>query len=133
MSGTRLRLAQVAVADSGEYVCRVTLGTVTQEASVIVTVPSSADTYYSECEREGSARGQLGVTLVINVPFPCPPPASGISQPLRIESLSSAIAEGQTLDLNCVVAGSGPTTVTWYKRGGSLPVGHQVGDNRGSP
>ncbi|NXD29929.1 PGBM protein, partial [Spelaeornis formosus] len=98
VSGTRLRLAQVAVADSGEYVCRVTLGTVTQEASVIVTVPSSANSYYT----------------------------SGISQPLRIESLSSAIAEGQTLDLNCVVAGSGPTTVTWYKRHGSLPVGHQV-------
>ncbi|XP_016158848.1 PREDICTED: basement membrane-specific heparan sulfate proteoglycan core protein [Ficedula albicollis] len=102
VSGTRLRLAQVAVADSGEYVCRVTLGTVTQEASVIVTVPSSADTYYT----------------------------SGISQPLRIESLSSAIAEGQTLDLNCVVAGSGPTTVTWYKRGGTLPVGHQVSGTR---
>ncbi|XP_041319300.1 basement membrane-specific heparan sulfate proteoglycan core protein isoform X6 [Pyrgilauda ruficollis] len=102
VSGTRLRLAQVAVADSGEYVCRVTLGTVTQEASVIVTVPSSADSYYT----------------------------SGISQPLRIESLSSAIAEGQTLDLNCVVAGSGPTTVTWYKRGGSLPVGHQVSGTR---
>ncbi|XP_031987364.1 basement membrane-specific heparan sulfate proteoglycan core protein isoform X3 [Corvus moneduloides] len=102
VSGTRLRLTQVAVADSGEYVCRVTLGTVTQEASVIVTVPSSADTYYT----------------------------SGISQPLRIESLSSAIAEGQTLDLNCVVAGSGPTTVTWYKRGDSLPVGHQVSGTR---
>ncbi|XP_074414523.1 basement membrane-specific heparan sulfate proteoglycan core protein isoform X2 [Zonotrichia albicollis] len=102
VSGTRLRLSQVAVADSGEYVCRVTLGSVTQEASVIVTVPSSANSYYT----------------------------SGISQPLRIESLSSAIAEGQTLDLNCVVAGSGPTTVTWYKRGGSLPVGHQVSGTR---
>ncbi|XP_058674585.1 LOW QUALITY PROTEIN: basement membrane-specific heparan sulfate proteoglycan core protein [Ammospiza caudacuta] len=102
VTGTRLRLAQVAVADSGEYVCRVTLGSVTQEASVIVTVPSSANSYYT----------------------------SGISQPLRIESLSSAIAEGQTLDLNCVVAGSGPTTVTWYKRGGSLPVGHQVSGTR---
>ncbi|RMB89711.1 hypothetical protein DUI87_33908 [Hirundo rustica rustica] len=102
VSGTRLRLAQVAVADSGEYVCRVTLGTITQEASVIVTVPSNANVYYT----------------------------SGISQPLRIESLSSAIAEGQTLDLNCVVAGSGPTTVTWYKRGSSLPVGHQVSGTR---
>ncbi|XP_030363786.1 basement membrane-specific heparan sulfate proteoglycan core protein isoform X1 [Strigops habroptila] len=102
VSGTRLRLAQVAVADSGEYVCRVTLGTATQEASVIVTVPSSAGTYYP----------------------------SSVSQPLRIESLSSAIAEGQVLDLNCVVAGSGPTTVTWYKRGGSLPAGHQVSGSR---
>ncbi|NXN53626.1 PGBM protein, partial [Rynchops niger] len=58
-------------------------------------------------------------------------PASGVSQPLRIESSSSAIAEGQTLDLNCVVAGSGPTTVTWYKRGGSLPASHQVGRREG--
>ncbi|KAM9217540.1 LOW QUALITY PROTEIN: basement membrane-specific heparan sulfate proteoglycan core protein [Leptosomus discolor] len=102
VAGTRLRLVQVAVADSGEYVCRVTLGTVTQEASVIVTVPSSAGTYYP----------------------------SGVSQPLRIESSSSAIAEGQILDLNCVVAGSGPTTVTWYKRGGSLPASHQVSGTR---
>ncbi|XP_052547649.1 basement membrane-specific heparan sulfate proteoglycan core protein isoform X12 [Tympanuchus pallidicinctus] len=102
VSGTHLRLAQVSVADSGEYVCRVTLGTATQEASVIVTVPSSAGTYYSP----------------------------GASQPVRIESSSSAIAEGQTLDLNCVVAGSGPTTVTWYKRGGSLPAGHQVSGTR---
>ncbi|XP_031463809.1 basement membrane-specific heparan sulfate proteoglycan core protein isoform X8 [Phasianus colchicus] len=102
VSGTHLRLAQVSVADSGEYVCRVTLGTATQEASVIVTVPSSAGTYYSP----------------------------GASQPVHIESSSSAIAEGQTLDLNCVVAGSGPTTVTWYKRGGSLPAGHQVSGTR---
>ncbi|XP_040544693.1 basement membrane-specific heparan sulfate proteoglycan core protein isoform X12 [Gallus gallus] len=102
VSGTHLRLTQVSVADSGEYVCRVTLGTATQEASVIVTVPSSAGTYYSP----------------------------GASQPVHIESSSSAIAEGQTLDLNCVVAGSGPTTVTWYKRGGSLPAGHQVSGSR---
>ncbi|POI32121.1 hypothetical protein CIB84_004127, partial [Bambusicola thoracicus] len=102
VSGTHLRLAQVSVADSGEYVCRVTLGTATQEASVIVTVPSSAGTYYSP----------------------------GASQPVHIESSSSAIAEGQTLDLNCVVAGSGPTTVTWYKRGGTLPAGHQVSGTR---
>lgn len=67
---------------------------------------------------------------MINVP--CLPPASGVSQPLRIESLPSAIAEGQTLDLNCIVAGSSPTTVTWYKRGDSLPVGHQVRDRGGS-
>lgn len=132
MSGTRLRLAQVAVADSGEYVCRVTLGTVTQEASVIVTVPSSAGTagsYYRECERDGNSWGQTGATSVTNIPLSLSPPpaASGVSQPLRIESSSSAIAEGQILDLNCVVAGSGPTTVTWYKRGGSLPTGHQVG------
>lgn len=46
---------------------------------------------------------------------------------MRIESSSPSVTEGQTLDLDCVVAGSGHVTVTWYKRGGSLPAGHQVG------
>lgn len=36
------------------------------------------------------------------------------------------MAEGQTLDLNCVVAGQAHAQVTWYKRGGSLPARHQV-------
>ncbi|NXX54969.1 PGBM protein, partial [Scopus umbretta] len=53
--------------------------------------------------------------------------------PLRIESssLSSPVAEGQTLDLNCVIASPAQATVTWYKRGGSLPAKHQVGDAEG--
>ncbi|XP_064381762.1 basement membrane-specific heparan sulfate proteoglycan core protein isoform X6 [Dromaius novaehollandiae] len=102
VSGSRLRLVQVSVADSGEYVCRVSSGTATQEASVVVTVPGSAGTYYSP----------------------------GAPQPVRIESSSSSIAEGQTLDLNCVVAGPGQATVTWYKRGGPLPAGHQVSGTR---
>ncbi|NXJ42105.1 PGBM protein, partial [Ciconia maguari] len=53
--------------------------------------------------------------------------------PLRIESssLSSPVAEGQTLDLNCVIASPAQATVTWYKRGGSLPAKHQVGDADG--
>ncbi|NWU49950.1 PGBM protein, partial [Dromas ardeola] len=53
--------------------------------------------------------------------------------PLRIESssLSSPVAEGQTLDLNCVIASPAQATVTWYKRGGSLPARHQVGDTEG--
>ncbi|KFQ95715.1 Basement membrane-specific heparan sulfate proteoglycan core protein, partial [Nipponia nippon] len=53
--------------------------------------------------------------------------------PLRIESssLSSPVAEGQTLDLNCVIASPAQATVTWYKRGGSLPAKHQVGDTEG--
>ncbi|KFV61219.1 Basement membrane-specific heparan sulfate proteoglycan core protein, partial [Dryobates pubescens] len=53
--------------------------------------------------------------------------------PLRIESssLSSPVAEGQTLDLNCVIASPAQATVTWYKRGGSLPARHQVGTRMG--
>lgn len=36
------------------------------------------------------------------------------------------MVEGQTLDLNCVVVGQPQATITWYKRGGSLPSRHQV-------
>ncbi|NXE57877.1 PGBM protein, partial [Casuarius casuarius] len=50
-----------------------------------------------------------------------------VTPPVRIESSASSVTEGQTLDLNCVVAGQGQATVTWYKRGGSLPAKHQVG------
>lgn len=45
---------------------------------------------------------------------------------MRIESSSSSVSEGQTLDLNCIVAGQASGAVTWYRRGGSLPAGHQV-------
>ncbi|NWR38613.1 PGBM protein, partial [Tachuris rubrigastra] len=57
----------------------------------------------------------------------------GNTTPLRIESssLSSPVTEGQTLDLNCVIASPAQATVTWYKRGGTLPAKHQVGTRRG--
>ncbi|NXM71075.1 PGBM protein, partial [Serilophus lunatus] len=51
--------------------------------------------------------------------------------PLRIDSPSSAVVEGQTLDLNCVIASPAQATVTWYKRGGTLPAKHQVGNAEG--
>ncbi|NWU73422.1 PGBM protein, partial [Pterocles burchelli] len=73
----------------------------------------------------GDCATTLGVTL------PSRSPAIGVTPPLRIESSSSSVAEGQTLDLNCLVAAQGQATVTWYKRGGSLPAKHQVGDTRG--
>lgn len=52
--------------------------------------------------------------------------ASGIVPPVRIESSSSSLAEGQTLELNCLVAGQAQPKVTWFKRGGALPANHQV-------
>lgn len=59
--------------------------------------------------------------------FLCPPaPVPGGAVPIRIESSSSHVAEGQTLDLNCVVPGQAHAQVTWHKRGGSLPTHHQV-------
>lgn len=53
-------------------------------------------------------------------------PVPSVSPPIRIESSSPTVVEGQTLDLNCVVAGQPQATITWYKRGGSLPAQHQV-------
>ncbi|XP_043356001.1 basement membrane-specific heparan sulfate proteoglycan core protein isoform X3 [Dermochelys coriacea] len=98
VSGSRLRIPQVSAADSGEYVCRISTGTITQEAALVVTIEDSTGPSYS----------------------------SGVVPHIRIESSSSSIAEGQTLDLNCLVAGQAPSTVTWYKRGGALPASHQV-------
>ncbi|XP_047648303.1 basement membrane-specific heparan sulfate proteoglycan core protein isoform X10 [Phacochoerus africanus] len=101
--GSRLRLHQVSPADSGEYVCRVVLGSGPLESSVLVTIEAS-----------DSGTG--------SIPRPVPP--------VRIESSSPTVAEGQTLDLNCVVAGQAHAQVTWYKRGGSLPARHQVRGSR---
>uniref|UniRef100_A0A4X2MBN1 Basement membrane-specific heparan sulfate proteoglycan core protein n=1 Tax=Vombatus ursinus TaxID=29139 RepID=A0A4X2MBN1_VOMUR len=103
--GSQLRLYQVSPADSGEYVCRVIGGSSVQEASVLVTIEPAHP-------NSGSV------------------PASGIIPPIRIESSSSSVAEGQTVDLNCVVAGQPHVRVSWYRRGGSLPVKHQVHGSR---
>lgn len=52
--------------------------------------------------------------------------AQAVVYPVRIESSSTSLANGHTLDLNCIVASQAPHTITWYKRGGSLPSRHQV-------
>ncbi|XP_043429966.1 basement membrane-specific heparan sulfate proteoglycan core protein isoform X13 [Prionailurus bengalensis] len=103
--GSLLRLHQVSPADSGEYICRVVLGSGPLEASVLVDIKAS-----------GSPPGSI--------------PAPGPVPPVRIESTSPTVAEGQTLDLSCVVAGQAHAQVTWYKRGGSLPARHQVRGSR---
>ncbi|ELW68518.1 Basement membrane-specific heparan sulfate proteoglycan core protein [Tupaia chinensis] len=97
--GPLLRLNQVSPADSGEYLCRVTSSSGTLEASILVTIEASD---------------------------PSPIPAPGLAQPIHIEASSSHVAEGQTLDLNCVVPGQAHAQVTWHKRGGSLPARHQA-------
>ncbi|XP_039074704.1 basement membrane-specific heparan sulfate proteoglycan core protein isoform X3 [Hyaena hyaena] len=101
--GTLLRLNQVSPADSGEYYCQVTSSSGPLEASVLVTIEASS---------------------------PGPIPAPGLAQPVYIEASSSHVAEGQTLDLNCVVPGQAHAQVTWYKRGGSLPARHQTHGSR---
>ncbi|XP_049734159.1 basement membrane-specific heparan sulfate proteoglycan core protein isoform X10 [Elephas maximus indicus] len=110
--GSRLRLPQVSPADSGEYVCRVENGSGPKEASIIVSVVHSAQPGPSYTPAPGGA------------------PAPGGTQPIRIESSSSHVAEGQTLDLNCVVPGQAHAQVTWHKRGGSLPARHQTHGSR---
>uniref|UniRef100_A0A8C5LBZ8 Basement membrane-specific heparan sulfate proteoglycan core protein n=1 Tax=Jaculus jaculus TaxID=51337 RepID=A0A8C5LBZ8_JACJA len=96
--GSLLRLHQVSPADSGEYVCRLEGSSGPLESSVLVTIE---------------------------------PAVPSVSPPIRIESSSpttssSRVAEGQTLDLNCVVPGQAHAQVTWHKQGGSLPPRHQV-------
>ncbi|NWY70156.1 PGBM protein, partial [Erithacus rubecula] len=70
------------------------------------------------------------ITHVVTVSNPSWSPAPGSTTPLHIESssLSSPVTEGQTLDLNCVIASPAQATVTWYRRGGTLPAKHQVGN-----
>ncbi|XP_036888871.1 basement membrane-specific heparan sulfate proteoglycan core protein isoform X7 [Sturnira hondurensis] len=114
--GSRLRIPQVSSADSGEYVCRVETGSGSKEASITVSVLHS--THSGPSYTPGVEPGPGGS------------PARGSSQPIRIESSSSHVAEGQTLDLNCVVPRQAHAQVTWHRRGGSLPARHQVRGSR---
>ncbi|KAM8927903.1 basement membrane-specific heparan sulfate proteoglycan core protein [Pelodytes ibericus] len=98
--GSRLRIVQASVADSGEYVCRVTSGATIRQASIMVTII------------HGSG------------------PASGITPTIRVESPSDSLAEGQTVVLNCVVEGQGQQEVTWYRPGQQLAPNHQVSGSR---
>ncbi|XP_072282815.1 basement membrane-specific heparan sulfate proteoglycan core protein, partial [Pyxicephalus adspersus] len=96
VSGSRLRILQASAADSGEYICRVTAGTVTQQASTFVTVSRISDH------------------------------SPGFVPALRIEPSSSSVVEGQTLELNCVVSGQPNVEVTWQRTGQPLAHNHQV-------
>nr|XP_060478237.1 basement membrane-specific heparan sulfate proteoglycan core protein isoform X8 [Panthera onca] len=110
--GSRLRLPHVSPADSGEYVCRVENESGPKEASIVVSV------FHNTHPGPGYT------------PAPGGAPAPGSTQLIRIESSSSHVAEGQTLDLNCVVPGQAHAQVTWHRRGGSLPARHQTHGSR---
>ncbi|KAG8431338.1 hypothetical protein GDO86_019022 [Hymenochirus boettgeri] len=101
VSGSRLRILQASVEDSGEYICRVTSGTLTYQASIMVTIQSHGSTS-----------------------------SSGSSPAVRIDSSSRSVAEGQTLDLNCVVAGQPNAEVTLHRAGRPLSPNHQVVGSR---
>ncbi|XP_044138378.1 basement membrane-specific heparan sulfate proteoglycan core protein isoform X4 [Bufo gargarizans] len=99
--GSRLRILQASVADSGEYICRVTSGTVTRQATITVTI-----------------------SRVIG------PVHTGITPTILVESPSSAVSEGQTVVLNCVVEGQTHQEVSWYRQGQPLSENHQVSGSR---
>ncbi|XP_053308483.1 basement membrane-specific heparan sulfate proteoglycan core protein [Spea bombifrons] len=101
VSGSRLRITQASTADSGEYICRVTSGAGTQQTSIYITITRVSG-----------------------------PPPSGSSPAVKIESSSNAIIEGQTLELNCVVAGQPNAVVTWHRSGRPLSPNHQVHGSR---
>uniref|UniRef100_A0A8C7C7Q3 Basement membrane-specific heparan sulfate proteoglycan core protein n=1 Tax=Neovison vison TaxID=452646 RepID=A0A8C7C7Q3_NEOVI len=90
----------------------------TDIATLLIPAITAADAGFYLCvatSPAGTAQARIQVVVL--------PGAS--SPPVRIESSSPSVTEGQTLDLNCVVAGQAPHTITWYKRGGSLPSRHQ--------
>ncbi|KAM9297026.1 LOW QUALITY PROTEIN: basement membrane-specific heparan sulfate proteoglycan core protein [Gastrophryne carolinensis] len=100
--GSRLRIIQASVVDSGEYICRVTTGTVTRQASITVTI----------LHRSGHV-----------IP-------GGITPTIRVESPSHSLSEGQTVILNCVAEGQAHQEVTWYRQGQPLSPNHQVVGSR---
>lgn len=123
-------------ADLGEYVCHVSNGGGSQETSLIVTIEGSGSSHGERAQGRGSRQVMQGEADRALAPSLLPDsgcgarpslsPVPSVSPPIRIESSSPTVVEGQTLDLNCVVTGQPQATITWYKRGGSLPTQHQV-------
>nr|XP_023491330.1 basement membrane-specific heparan sulfate proteoglycan core protein isoform X9 [Equus caballus] len=97
----------------------------TDIATLLIPAITTADAGFYLCvatSPAGTAQARIQVVVL---------PASGaVSPPVRIESSSPSVTEGQTLDLSCVVAGLAYSQVTWYKRGGSLPPHAQVHGSR---
>lgn len=77
------------------------------------------------CLPRESPLGQLPPWACAN-PLASTLPAVGVTPPVRIETSSPSVQEGQTVDLNCLVAGRLQPRVRWYKRGGALPAHSQV-------
>lgn len=118
-----LIIPAVTMADGGIYLCMGTSAAGTARAAIEVAVVPG--------EEAGGHQWCLGMVLRgYNPPMLPLLLHTGVAPPVRIESLSPSVTEGQTLDLDCVVAGPSSATVMWYKRGGSLPTGHQVGHSR---
>lgn len=115
-----LLIPDITAADAGFYLCVATSPAGTAQARIEVVVLSGA----GPLGAEGGRRASQGSLRPAHSPLPTA--AGTISLPVRIESSSPSVAEGQTLDLNCVVTGLAHTQVTWYKRGGSLPAHTQV-------
>uniref|UniRef100_A0A8D2Q521 Heparan sulfate proteoglycan 2 n=1 Tax=Varanus komodoensis TaxID=61221 RepID=A0A8D2Q521_VARKO len=92
----------------------------TDIATLVIPAITAADGGVYLCVgRSAAGVGQARIEVVVVA-------ASGASPAVRIESSSSSVTEGQTLDLNCVVAGQPAASVRWYRRGAALPAKHQV-------
>ncbi|KAJ8016910.1 hypothetical protein DPEC_G00012250 [Dallia pectoralis] len=65
----------------------------------------------------GSSEARIEVTVNKGDP---------ISSAITIQPSIADVQEGQTLDLNCLVPGNLPSTVTWRKASGRLSANHQV-------
>ncbi|PIO28612.1 hypothetical protein AB205_0082710 [Aquarana catesbeiana] len=125
VSGSRLRILQASAADSGEYICRVTVGTFTQQASTFVTVSRiSVDRKY--LHRISMFFVVVPLCNILQLTSSPTFSAASFVPVLKIEPSSSSVAEGQTLELNCVVSGQPNADVTWQRTGQPLAPNHQV-------
>lgn len=117
-----LLIPAITAADAGFYLCVATSPAGTAQARIQVVVLPGA----GPLGTEAVGRGKLGEGSQGRLHSPLAPASGASSPPVRIESSSPSVTEGQTLDLNCVVAGLAHASITWYKRGGSLPPHSQV-------
>ncbi|KAG7472084.1 hypothetical protein MATL_G00104850 [Megalops atlanticus] len=65
----------------------------------------------------GSSEARIEVTVAR---------ADTVSTAITIQPSIATVQEGQSLDLNCVVPGNPPPSVTWLRAGGPLSSNHQV-------
>ncbi|XP_035236655.1 basement membrane-specific heparan sulfate proteoglycan core protein-like isoform X3 [Anguilla anguilla] len=81
---------------------------------ILQASPDDSGEYICRVEGEPRVRqGSVTVSVTPSSSGPIPPP-------------TATVQEGQSVDLNCVVPGSPPLSVTWIRVGGHLPSNHQV-------
>ncbi|KAJ8258098.1 hypothetical protein GJAV_G00193140 [Gymnothorax javanicus] len=85
--------------------------------------PSPEDSGEYVCRVDDGPRVQQGsITVSVTPSFSVEPLLHGVG----IRPSTATVQEGRPLELNCVIPGSTPTSVTWIRLGGDLPRNHQV-------